>query len=509
MEGMKPERQIEIIEPQPGYQLKALASPADIVIGGGAAGSGKTFTLLLEPLRHITTVPGFGGVIFRRTFPQIRSEGGLWDTSMKLYPHTGAKANEVDVKWTWPNGNKIKFNHLEHEKNIHNWQGSQIPFLGFDELTHFTEKMFFYLMTRNRSACGVRPYIRATCNPDPESWVAKLIEWWIDQETGLPIHERDGVLRYFIKYGNDYVWGDSFEEVEEKANTIIKPIIEKSKGMTTARDLIKSITFIHGSVYENQKLLAVDSGYIGNLLSQDEATRAQLLDGNWKEVISDLDVYEYSSFIGMFENSIDCTGPDWFITADIAMQGSNKFIVCVWHGKLMVDIAVIDKTAGDDVVNKIKEFCTTYKVPNANVCYDADGVGAFVDGFIKGAKPFHGGAVPVKTKDELSSKTIKENYKNLKTQCYYRQGNAVAKGEYKISEDVANKMYDNTMTIRQRFMFERKAIKRDKIDMDGKLCIIPKEEMKIKLGGDSPDLMDALMMREYFNLKPPRKFFVG
>lgn len=57
-------------------------------------------------------------------------------------------------------------------------------------------------------------------------------------------------------------------------------------------------------------------------------------------------------------------------------------------------------------------------------------------------------------------------------------------------------MYDNHMTVRQRFLHERKAIKRDKVDHDGKLRIIPKEEMKAMLNGESPDLLDMVMMRE-------------
>ena len=73
-------------------------------------------------------------------------------------------------------------------------------------------------------------------------------------------------------------------------------------------------------------------------------------------------------------------------------------------------------------------------------------------------------------------------------------------------------MYDDKMTVKQRFMYERKAIKRAKADMDGKLRIIKKEEMKPYLGGDSPDMFDAFMMREIFNLKPIQKdldIFVG
>ncbi len=109
------------------------------------------------------------------------------------------------------------------------------------------------------------------------------------------------------------------------------------------------------------------------------------------------------------------------------------------------------------------------------------------------------------TRDERGN-VKPENYPNLKTQCYYRSGDAVNRGEYKISERVANMMYDDKMTVRQRFMFERKAIKRANTDADGKLCIIKKEEMKAKLNGESPDLMDMWMMREVFELSPRKSF---
>src|SRR6266446_10075105 len=79
-----------VLKPQPGPQSDFLASSADIAIYGGAAGGGKTFGLLLEPLRHITTVKGYGAVIFRRTSKQVRNEGGMWDESFAMYPHLGA-----------------------------------------------------------------------------------------------------------------------------------------------------------------------------------------------------------------------------------------------------------------------------------------------------------------------------------------------------------------------------------------------------------------------------------
>lgn len=71
----------------------------------------------------------------------------------------------------------------------------RICFIGFDELTHFSEAQFWYMLSRNRSMSGVRPYVRATTNPDADSWVAKLIDWWIDDVSGYPIPERGGVVR--------------------------------------------------------------------------------------------------------------------------------------------------------------------------------------------------------------------------------------------------------------------------------------------------------------------------
>lgn len=488
---------VKIIAPQTGYQTKALACEADILISGGQAGPGKTFALLLESVRH-TANPKYGGVIFRRTSPQIRSEGGLWDTSFELYPTCKAVPKESTLEWVFPSGAKIKFSHLEYEKNKFDWQGSQIAFIGFDELCHFSESSFFYLLSRNRSTCGIKPYVRATCNPDPDSWVAKLIEWWINAETGLPIPERDGILRYFIKYGDNYIWGDSYDEVKDKAAHIIDPLVEKS-GLL-ASDFIKSISFINGNVYENKILLAANPSYLANLLSQDEQTRLQLLDGNWKMQISDNDIYNYYSFAGVFDNIRDVDTSGSFITADIAMKGSNKFVVGLWKGFELVDIEVLAKSDGKQVIDMISEVAKFWNVENRYICYDADGVGAYVDGFIRGSIAFNGGLPAKEVEDKVSGKKAKENYFNLKTQCYYRSGARVNRGEMKISDHVAQKMYDDKMTIRQRFVHERRAIKRDKVDNDGKLKIIGKPEMKIILGGESPDLMDMFMMREMFEL---------
>ena len=175
-------------------------SKADIAIYGGAAGGGKTWALLLQPAKHEAHAD-FSAVFFRRTTVQIRNPGGLWDESFKLYTGSGAEPFSAALEWRFPSGAKVRFAHLEHEKTVLEWQGAQAPLICFDELTHFTAAQFWSMTARNRSVGLVKPYIRATCNPDADSWVAELIAWWIDQETGLPIRSRNGKLRWFVRVG--------------------------------------------------------------------------------------------------------------------------------------------------------------------------------------------------------------------------------------------------------------------------------------------------------------------
>lgn len=258
------------IRPQVGPQEMFLSSPADIAIFGGSAGAGKTWAELLEPLRHITTVKDFGAVIFRRTSPQIRNEGGLWDESAKLYPYIGARPKESTLEWIFPpHNNRIKFQHLEHDKNIFDHQGAQYPLIEFDELTHFSATQFFYLVGRNRSGCGVRPYIRATTNPDPDSWVREFLAWWIGED-GFPIQQRSGKLRYFVRVNDELSWAGSKQE-----------LINKFSDQKLTETDILSVTFIAATIFDNQELLSKDPGYLAKLRSLPRVERERLLGGNW------------------------------------------------------------------------------------------------------------------------------------------------------------------------------------------------------------------------------------
>lgn len=277
---------MEEIRPQAGPQEDFLSSEADIVGFGGAAFGGKSFGLLMEASRHVGN-PRYNGVIFRRESPQITSGGGLWDTASQIYPCLGGEAKEHKLTYIFPSNAYIKFTHLQHESDKLSHQGAQYVFIGFDELTHFTEGQFWYLLTRNRppSGCKIRPCCRFTTNPEAESWVRDLISWWIDEDTGYAIKERSGVIRYFTRIDDDIVWVDK-DWTDSEGNGP------------------KSFTFIPSYIDDNPKGMEADPTYKSTLMAQDSVTRGRLLEGNWN--------INYKG--GMFD-------PTWFKIIDKAPEG--------------------------------------------------------------------------------------------------------------------------------------------------------------------------------------------
>lgn len=257
------------LAPQAGPQTQFMASPADIIIYGGAAGGGKTYALLLESLRH-KDVKGFGAVIFRHNYNQITAEGGLWDASNKIFGQVpdAHPRKSPKLHWRFDGGAKLSFAHIERDEDLKSWQGTEIAYIGFDELTHFTKHQFLYMLSRNRTTCGVRPYVRATCNPDSDSWVADFISWWIDQDTGYAIPERSGQIRWMVVLNDIIYWGDSPEELAEKYEVNV--------------DDCKSVTFIASRLEDNKILMDSDPGYLANLKAMTEVDMERLLRGNWK-----------------------------------------------------------------------------------------------------------------------------------------------------------------------------------------------------------------------------------
>jgi len=205
---------------------------------------------------------GYAMMMFRRTMPQITNPGGLWDTAMKIYPHAGAKSRLQPLGWHFPSGATINFRHLQYDSTVHEHQGAQYAAIGFDELTHFTQRQFIYMLSRNRSVSGIKPYIRATTNPDADSWVKRLLAPWVDDEhPEFPFPAAK--WRWFTVENDEIVWvSREWRSVDGIAG--------------------KSLTFIPASIYDNKILLQQNPEYLANLRAQTFVEQQRLLYGDWK-----------------------------------------------------------------------------------------------------------------------------------------------------------------------------------------------------------------------------------
>lgn len=238
--------------PHPGPQTQFLASGADIAIYGGAAGGGKTWGLLLECTRYIARA-NWRPVIFRRVGTQIRAPGGLWDKAGEIYPILGATPNRLD--WVFPSGARVRMSHLQRDSDRFHWQGSELSLVCWDELTHFTRSQFDYIsLSRARSTDGSRPYTRATCNPDANSWVRDLVRPWIEDEA------TSGEIRFLTREGDTYV------HHEERQPTC------------------QSLTFIRATLADNPTLDLGDPEYRARLTLLPYVERLRLLEGDWNVV---------------------------------------------------------------------------------------------------------------------------------------------------------------------------------------------------------------------------------
>lgn len=286
------------IVPQAGFQKMFLGSRADVVIGGGVRGAGKSYALLMEPLRH-TRHKDFGAVIFRRTYPEITNQGGLWDESQKLYSRCGAISKVGDLEWSFPDeagrrglGGRVRFAHMQHEQDAESWKGAQIPLIGIDQVEMFMEKQFWFLWSCNRSVMGVQPYMQCTCNPVPDDdpvggWLRRLIDWWIDAD-GYAIPERSGVLRWFLRINEVLEWSSvtwssrspgTHDEAKRAAAVDFDERFPPDPGQSSRQP--RSLTFIPGKLEDNPALTSKDPSYASRLEALPYVERMRFRHGNW------------------------------------------------------------------------------------------------------------------------------------------------------------------------------------------------------------------------------------
>lgn len=486
---------------QKGAQENMLACNADIIIAGGSRGGSKSFSILMEALNDIQN-PNFSAVLLRKETKDLDS---LINDSYKLYSDFGVYNKSLnDMTWNFTNGGWLKFSYYagSYQAFKDRFQGRQYAYVAIDEITQCEYRKFKYLTTVNRNAAHIRSRFWGTCNPDPDSWVRKFIDWWIDDE-GYAIQERSGVVRYCYMDGDSpdaIFWGDSREEVYAQCSGIIDSLwndkleaVYSRLGMTKLDVLIKSATFVRADLSENIKLLSSDPSYIGNLAQQDEEQRMRDLQANWNWKAAGDDMIKYEDMEAFFKNSVQQGDGKRRASADIAFTGGDNFVMWLWVGDHIQDLVVMrldPKTIVSVVQAKLREW----GVEEQNFTYDMQGIGQYFKGFFPDAAPFNNQAAPIAlTRDEREG--IKYLYKDLKSQCAFVFYQAIKNNEISINPALLERKYSGSgyknWTLDRILQKERKAIRRDENGDDRGFRVLGKKIAK-RYVGHSPDFIESL-----------------
>ena len=486
------------IMPQKGGQENMLSADVDILIGGGSRGGTKTYSLLLENDKDIYN-GNFKSMILRK---EVDDLANIIDESRKIFQDFGEyNKSKSDMTWNLHSGGSIKFNYYSdnYEDFKIRFQGKQFSYIGIDEITHIEYNKFKYLLTCNRNAYRIRNRFWGTCNPDPDSWVAKFIDWWIGED-GFPIPERNGVVRYCFMDGDDVstiYWGNTRQEVYEQCKEIIDRHWKPSYNQygTPQELFIKSVTFIEAKLADNKKLMKADPTYLSNLVNQDEEQRARDLDGNWKYRNVGDDLIKLANLEEFFKNSFQFGDNQRRCACDVAFDGGDNLVMWLLIGDHIEDVYVCSATSRT-VLNNVKNKLEEWRVLEENFTYDLSGLGQTFKGFFTHAVPFN------------NRESVEERYKgqfdNIKSQCAYMFYHALNDGELSINPNLLDLKFSgdgySNMALRDILRKERKAIKKNIDISDNGFCIIKKRMMK-QIVGHSPDFIEALLMIFIFKIK--------
>jgi len=319
---------------QSGFQTKVFKCEADIAIMGGAMGAGKSYSLILEVMKHITD-PHFRCGIFRKSRANILCPGGLWEELLEVTASRGIpiKTNRHELKMTFPSGAIVQFGHANHPNFKQYLKGTQYTAIFIDEGDEFDEEIFKFLMARLRSKSTVKPYMRITTNPS-EGWIKKMIKPFLNEEE-YPITTECGKIKYLYFINNEPIVKESKDDFI-KDHGLAKEDIQH----------IRTFTFIAGRVDENKKLLETNKEYISNLKTLSDHERDRYLYGWWGELPKDgmfqeKDFSYYTGFPDRADRYIICIDTalkcsvrnDYTVATSWAFKKNKLYLIDMLRGK--------------------------------------------------------------------------------------------------------------------------------------------------------------------------------
>jgi phage terminase large subunit len=400
------------------------------ILYGGAKGGMKTTLMANFMIEMCMQYEGIRCIVARKELTDLKTTtlNTFWDVLSRRNSKKDIdfEYNGSDHKITFKNGSEILFTYVKpdpSDPDYHRLGGYESTFVGIDEVVQIPKKAMLALkgsLRYKHEKYSLMPKILLTCNPS-NNWVKD---------------------RYYTPFVN--------KTLEDEKKFII-------------------------ALPEDNPFLP--AAYVRILEGYDELDRQRLKYGNWDYEDDENNLYTQDQVDDVFTNSFVEPG-EKYLTADIALYGSDKLVVGIWSGWRLEKIIVSEKLEADEVESLMRKLITENKIRLSNVVYDADGLGSFLRGYLKGANPFHNGSKALNN----------ENYQNLRSQCYYKLATFI---NYIYIEDHKKIEY-----IKQ----ELRQVKRTNIDQDKKLAIVSKDIIKRNIGR-SPDFADMIMMRCFFELK--------
>lgn len=236
--------------------------------------------------------------------------------------------------------------------------------------------------------------------------------------------------------------------------------------------------------------LVTDNPYISphyreNLKKLDKVSKQRLLYGNFEYDDDPSKLMEFDKITDIFTNTFVKKEGSKYMSVDPARFGQDKTVIMIWHGYYVIKVFSYDRTSTEFVEKEIIRLSEEFEVPRSNVVVDEDGVGGGIVDHLHSIKGFVNNSTP------MSQGADKNNYQNLKTQCYFKLATLVNEG--RIAADFEND------THKELLIEDLEQVKRKDIDKDGKVKLVEKEVIKENIGR-SPDFSDCMMMRMYFEL---------
>lgn len=475
-----------------GGQELFVRSDVDIAIFGGTLGGGKSFGAILanaEPALDSR----YRAVFFRKTLKELKGAGSITDDFKEAFGDAISIKMSENPRITFRNtGAFIDCHQLQDEtptKIIETFKGMQIDAAFFEELTGYEFFTWNYIASRVRGKSGWAGKVRATTNPSKTHWVRKLLDWYIGED-GLVPPEKSGIVRYVYLNGEDvedYVWGDTKEEVYLKCKPSIDRKIAKMGGVATYENFIKSFTFILGNLAENTALLKNNPDYVGNVSG---VVGESLLLGSWN---CDLMSPEEQLVKPSMARRIPLNDPQRngvkYVVADVADTGTDNTMIFVFDGFHCIDYKIIQKSTPRQNCDWMLHMATKYNIPDNHIIYDGTRA-AYVLDYIPDAICYMSAYSP--------RGKYRREFKLRKDESFMRLVEAINAGRISMEESVANATYEHQnlrpITILTELVDECSAIYYN-VMPDGKKRLPTKKEMNSTLGkGRSMDVVDAFSM---------------